>query len=125
MPEFTRWFDQLAPRDKRRIDQGVRALEEHGPALSGQLAKRVRMSSHHNMKELRSVGGNLRVLFAFDTERTGVLLAGGDKTNNWDGWYRTNVPIADRILDRHLHEIGKGAECRKPRTGARSAGRSR
>jgi Uncharacterized protein conserved in bacteria len=32
------------------------------------------------MKELRSVGRNIRILFAFDPDRQAILLIGGDKT---------------------------------------------
>ena len=32
------------------------------------------------MKELRTRGGHIRVLFAFDPRRTALLLLGGDKT---------------------------------------------
>lgn len=57
------------------------------------------------MKELRPRGGNIRILFAFDPTRTGVVLVAGDKTNNWDKWYRVNVPIADDLFGEHLEEL--------------------
>ena len=47
------------------------------------------------MKELRpgSTGRTeTRVLFAFDRLRTAILLIGGDKSRDWRGWYRTNIP---------------------------------
>jgi hypothetical protein len=40
------------------------------------VVKLIKGSRHHNMKELRSVGGQLRVLFAFDPHRRGILLVG-------------------------------------------------
>jgi hypothetical protein len=40
------------------------------------------------------------VLFAFDWQRTAILL-GGDKSNDWRGWYRRNMPIADDRFDEH------------------------
>lgn len=51
------------------------------------------------MKELRSSGGNLRALFAFDPRRRAVVLVGGDKTGDWSGWYKRNIPRADRRYD--------------------------
>jgi Phage derived protein Gp49-like (DUF891) len=59
----------------------------------------VKMSRHPNMKERRPLGGNIRILFAFDPRRTAILLIGGNKTNRWDRWYDETVPIADRLYD--------------------------
>jgi hypothetical protein len=36
------------------------------------------------MKELRSAGRNIRILFAFDRDRRGILLIGGDKDGQVD-----------------------------------------
>lgn len=60
------------------------------------------------MKELRpgSTGRTkIRVLFAFDVERNAILLVGGDKSSNWAGWYKKNIPLADDRLDEHQLEI--------------------
>lgn len=56
------------------------------------------------MKELRpgSTGRTeVRVLFAFDRTRKAILLVGGDKSEDWKGWYARNIPIADDRFDRH------------------------
>ena len=34
----------------------------------------------------------MRALFAFDPRRRAVMLLGGDKTNDWKGWYVRNIP---------------------------------
>jgi hypothetical protein len=57
------------------------------------------------MKELRSVGGNLRVLFAFDPARQAILLVGGDKTGRWREWYRESIPVADDLYDKHMEQL--------------------
>ena len=57
------------------------------------------------MKELRP--GTVRVLFAFDPRRTAILLIGGDKRDEWDGWYEETIPVADDIYDVHLKELEK------------------
>ena len=59
------------------------------------------------MKELRSVGGNLRALFFFDPRRAAIVLLGGDKTNDWGGWYERNIPLADDLYDEYLDDIRK------------------
>lgn len=56
------------------------------------------------MKELRpgSTGRTeIRVLFAFDLEREAILLVGGDKSDDWKGWYEANIPVADDRFDDH------------------------
>jgi hypothetical protein len=60
------------------------------------------------MRELRVQvhGKPLRILYAFDPRRVGILLIGGDKTGN-DRWYETYVPMADRLYDEHLETIAK------------------
>lgn len=48
----------------------------------------------------------MRILYAFDPRRTAILLIAGDKTGD-DRWYETNVPVADRLFERHLQVIEK------------------
>ena len=60
------------------------------------------------MKELRpgSTGRTeIRVLFAFDVIRRAVLLVGGDKSTDWNGWYRVNIPIADDRCTKHQEQL--------------------
>ena len=70
-------------------------------------------SKHSNMKELRpgSTGRTeIRALFAFDKKRRAILLVGGDKSDDWRGWYRRNIPIADDRFDEHQAQLLKAAE---------------
>ena len=68
------------------------------------------------MKELRASarGKQLRVLYAFNPERTAILLIGGDKTGD-PGWYDRYVPIADGIFEDHLKELQTERTDDKPR----------
>jgi hypothetical protein len=122
-PDAERWFMDLDQRDANRIAAAIDVLQEHGPGLGRPVVDSVKGSRHHNMKELRSRGGHLRALFAFDPSRTAVVLMGGDKTNDWTGWYRHNVPGADRLYDQHLKEGGWGSQ--GPSSGRLSGGRGR
>lgn len=54
------------------------------------------------MKELRPRGGNIRILFAFDPRRMGIMLLAGDKTGKWNKWYTANIPRADERFDEYL-----------------------
>jgi len=68
-------------------------------------------SRHNNMKELRpgsSGRSELRVLFAFDPDRHAILLVAGDKSGNWQKWYRVNIPLADELLTEHLKRRKEG-----------------
>ncbi|WP_330233803.1 type II toxin-antitoxin system RelE/ParE family toxin [Nocardia sp. NBC_00508] len=57
------------------------------------------------MKELRppSAGNTeVRMLFAFDPVREAIVLVAGDKSGNWQGWYREAIPLADKRFAEHL-----------------------
>jgi len=101
------WFMALDADDADRISAAIDELERHGPALGRPFVDSIKGSRHHNMKELRSIGGHLRALFAFDPARTAIVLLGGDKTNDWTGWYERNIPLADAIYDEHLKQLKK------------------
>jgi len=129
-PESESWMRSLGERDRARLHKALEVLEQRGPTLGRPLADRVKESRYHHMKELRPRDSNMRVLFAFDPNQRGVVLLGGDKTGQWNKWYRTHVPRADRLYDRHLRSIGKGhvlngreATWRQALTGERSSGR--
>jgi hypothetical protein len=125
-PEAQRWMHGLDARDRRRMAVALDDLERGGPALGRPRVDAVRGSRHRNMKELRSVGGHLRALFAFDQRRRAIVLVGGDKTNDWSGWYRRNIARADALYDRHQRAQGKeGAWRTQTRAGGRSGGSSR
>src|SRR6266545_2402437 len=88
------WILGLGDDDYTAMLAAIELLEEQGPSLGRPAADRIEGSRHHNMKELRSFGGFLRALFAFDPRRRAIVLLGGDKTGDWTGWYERNIPIA-------------------------------
>ena len=109
--EFGTWWETLSLDEQVEIDAKVRLLQERGPVLPRPHSDVITQSKHANMKELRGRAGQpggqpheLRVLYAFDTNRTAILLIGGDKTGN-PGWYDQFVPIADTLFDKHLEEV--------------------
>lgn len=63
------------------------------------------------MRELRiqSGGRPLRVLYAFDRNRTAILILGGDKTGD-KRWYDDAVPKADRLFGGYLASLPKPKE---------------
>jgi hypothetical protein len=106
--EFERWWNSLSEGEQDTVDAFVRLLQKRGPSLGRPHVDLIQSSRHPNMKELRPqhAGRPYRVLFAFDSRRTAILLLGGDKTGN-DRWYEEFVPIADRLFDEHLASLKK------------------
>lgn len=104
--EFERWWETLTQEAQIDLDSVVGLLQECGPHLPFPYSSGVADSRHSRMRELRiqHQGRPLRVLYAFDPERTAILLLGGDKTGN-KRWYKINVPIADRLYDKYLKEL--------------------
>lgn len=101
------WILELSDSDYEAIMAAIELLEHRGPTLGRPAVDRIEGSRHHNMKELRSFGGHLRALFAFDPERQAIVLVGGDKRDDWTGWYERNIPLADDLYDEHLRELGQ------------------
>ncbi|MBI4691711.1 MAG: type II toxin-antitoxin system RelE/ParE family toxin, partial [Nitrospirae bacterium] len=47
-----------------------------------------------------------RIFFAFDPDRSAILLIGGDKKGD-SQFYQRMIPIADALLDKHLEKWRK------------------
>ena len=103
--EFEGWFETLDASTENAVVLAVRVLQSRGPALGRPLVENVHSSRFANMKELRPLSSNTRVLFAFDPRRTAILLIGGDKSGKWNKWYLEIVPIADRLFEEYLEEL--------------------
>ena len=106
--QFESWWNSLSEDEQVEINAKVGLLQEFGPTLPRPHADVISSSRHANMKELRGKveERHLRVLYAFDPRRTGLLLLGGDKTGD-PKWYEKSVPIADDLFDQHLERIEK------------------
>jgi hypothetical protein len=125
--EAARWYRDLSREDRARMAAAFDRLQERGPSVRRPFVGAIRGSRHHNMKELRSSGGNLRALFAFDNRRQAVVLVGGDKTRKWQSFYNQAIPRADRLYDQHLRRMGReGPWAQRHHSRGRSSdGRSR
>lgn len=95
----------LDDHDFESMRGAIDLLEERGPSLGHPVVDTIRDSRHSNMKELRSIGGHLRALFAFEPRRRALIRLGGDKAGDWQGFYRRNIPIADDLYDRYLEDM--------------------
>lgn len=108
--EFTQWLGTLPPEAVNRVAAGLNRVLAGGPTLGRPEVDRIKGSQHHNMKELR-VGTSIRALFVFD-QRDPLMLVGGDKRGEWNGWYPRNIRAADRLYDEHRRDNGKGGSSR-------------
>jgi len=111
----------LDDSDARALLAAIRVLRDQGPMLGRPLVDTVVGSRHANLKELRPGSTRrteIRVLFAFDTQREAILLVGGDKSRDWRGWYRRNIPLADDRFDDHqatLRQARSTTRTRRPK----------
>jgi hypothetical protein len=103
--------------------RGARCLVQFSPAVLGPRADRRPRVKHiltlvdsltasrvANMKELRppSAGRTeIRILFVYDPWRSAVLLVAGDKSGQWDKWYRMAIPRAEQLYEDYLAEREK------------------
>lgn len=106
--EFGGWWGTLREDEQEDIAAIVTLLEEKGTQLPFPFSTGVEGSKHSHMRELRiqSKSNPLRILYAFDPRRTAILLIGGNKRGD-KRWYKTYVPIADKLYVDHLTELKK------------------
>src|SRR5882724_10933941 len=103
--EFDRWFVQLDEDGQVELIAKVELLKLMGPKLARPHADTLNGSKHANMKELRADTADkiMRVAFAFDPERAGILLVAGDKSGvGQKRFYKKLIAKADALFDAHL-----------------------
>ena len=105
-PEFVEWLRNLSSTDREKVKSAIRALAQGGPSLKRPLVGKIEDSYLSNLKELIPMSSNIRILFIFDPMRRAVLLHGGDKSVDFQDWYKKNIPIAELIYERFLRGEG-------------------
>lgn len=102
------WLASLDDSSREQVVAEIELLEDRGPQLGRPIVDSVTASRHKNMKELRpgsSGRSELRVLFAFDPERSAIMLIAGDNAGDWKRWYKKSIPLADDLFDDHLTRL--------------------
>ena len=104
--ELEDWFSDLDNDAQIDILASVEVLSEFGPVLGRPQVDTLNGSQYPNMKELRvqSKGRPFRIAFAFDPNRAGILLIGGNKEGK-KRFYDELIEKADEIYTRHLKEL--------------------
>jgi hypothetical protein len=102
---FDEWALALSPAVAEAVGEGIVRLRALGPELKRPHADTLKGSKHANMKELRvkAAGQVIRIAFAFDPTRTGVLLVGGSKQGVKEKrFYAELIRRADALYDEYL-----------------------
>ncbi len=102
---FDEWFADLDEDGQAELIAKVELLKLLGPKLGRPHADTLKGSKHANMKELRAETANkvIRVAFAFDPNRAGILLVAGDKSGvSQKRFYKQLIARADELFDAHL-----------------------
>lgn len=106
--EFDGWFAALGEDGQVEIIAKVELLKLLGPRLGRPHADTLNGSKHSNMKELRADTKDqvLRIAFAFDPDRSAILLLGGNKSGvGQKRFYKQLIARADALFDEHLEKI--------------------
>lgn len=106
--DFDDWFADLPPDAQAEVIAKVELLKIVGPALRRPHADTLNGSKHKNMKELRADTADevLRIAFAFDPNRSAILLCAGDKAGvSGKRFYRQLIDRADKLYDAHLARL--------------------
>ncbi|MFP5457683.1 MAG: type II toxin-antitoxin system RelE/ParE family toxin [Bacteriovoracia bacterium] len=104
-PEFQQWFDNSDRRLQEDILEHAQLLRELGPELRRPYADTLKGSTLANLKELRFTSKEriIRVFYAFDSDRNGVLLIGGNKSSSGDkNFYKKMIALSEKIYRRYL-----------------------
>jgi hypothetical protein len=103
--DFEPEFDELSRAVQDELLAQAKVVEKFGPTLGRPRVDTLRDSRHANMKELRfdADGGVWRVAFAFDPQRTAILLVAGDKAGVSERkFYVRLIGRADKRFSEHL-----------------------
>ncbi len=106
---FDKWYDDLNDADQEQVQHYLDLLEIQGFTLRHPYSSSITQKSRHGpgLRELRvqSAGRPLRVFYRFDTERSAIVLLGGDKTGvNQTHFYDEAVTICDDAFDVWLSQ---------------------
>ena len=102
---FDGWFAELDDDAQAEVIATVELLKLLGPRLGRPHADTLNGSKYANMKELRATTADkvLRIAFAFDPDRSGILLIGGDKSGvSKKRFYKQLIEKADQLYAAHL-----------------------
>ena len=89
----------------------AKVLADFGPQLGRPHVDTLKGSKHSNMKELRfeAANGEWRAAFAFDPERSAIVLVASDKAGvSQKRFYRGLIAKADLRFSEHVESLKSG-----------------
>jgi hypothetical protein len=120
--DFEPEFDALPEDVQDELLAHAKLLQQFGPQLGRPRADTLKGSRHSNMKELRfdAANGVWRAAFAFDPNRSAILLACGDKSGGSEKrFYRQLIEKADARFDAHLMRVRQEKEKQPQKEGGK------
>ena len=118
--DVQRWLRRLDADRRAEVKGAMTRVASGGWTLGRPRVDRIHGSRVHKLKEVR-VGRGIRILFAFDSNRDAVMLTGGDKTGDWERWYRRHIERAEHLYLDHERRIGKEPRCLSQREAGRTS----
>jgi hypothetical protein len=58
-------------------------------------------------------------------QRRAILLVAGDKSDDWKGWYRRNIPLADQRFSTHQAKVRERQKAMAKKVHKRKKGKGR
>jgi hypothetical protein len=98
-------LESLSKEVIRKFFSYINLLETEGPSLSRPYSDTLKGAKYTNLKELRfdADGGVWRFAYAFDPERKGIILIGGDKSGvNQKKFYKKLIKQAEERYEKYL-----------------------
>jgi hypothetical protein len=86
---------------------GLELLRDYDPGFQFSVDNAERLMAMTYLRELRPSSSGVRdprLLFAFDQDRTAVVLAAGAEVSDWANWYSESVPLAHTRYIQYLRE---------------------
>ncbi len=104
---FDEWWATLTIQEQDDIISVINLLIEKGVDLPFPYSSGLEGSKFSHMRELRiqSHGDPIRVFYAFDPTRTGILLIGGLKSGKEKRFYKKYISQADKLYQEHLDNL--------------------
>ena len=108
--DFDGEFDSFSKNVQDELLATAKAVEELGPAADRPHVGTLKNPKHPNMKELRFKANNgaevWRAAFAFDPERSAIILVAADKQGVDEGkFYKDLLEKANKRFDKHLETM--------------------
>lgn len=107
-PDFLAEAQEFSREVRMALQVEIEILEAIGPQLGRPQVDTLKDSKFGNMKELRFTAdeGVWRVAFAFDPERSAILLVGGDKKGkDQKKFYKKLIRTADERFSQHVETL--------------------